>query len=102
MERAKTLRIATWLHCLDMAADTNEITSQTMEVTQHGRGPLLELLLGPIMSSLTFAEVVEHILAKNQHRAECSLNDLWVHHAGICEELDNLIEVRRMGTIKSS
>ena len=76
VERAKTLRITTWLHCLDIVADGDEIASQTMEVTWHGRGPLLELLLGPMMSSLTFAEVVECVLAENQHRAEHSLNNL--------------------------
>ena len=76
MERAKTLQIATWLHHLDMAADEDEITSQTMEVAWHGRGPLLELLLAPMMSSLMFMEVVECVLAKNQHRVEHSLSDL--------------------------
>ena len=32
LDRAKTLRIATWLHCLDMAvAEKDQITSQTLE-----------------------------------------------------------------------
>ena len=85
-----------------MAADGDEITSQTMEVTWHGKGPLLELLLGPMMSSLTFAEVVECILAEHWHRAERSLNNLRVCHAWIRGELDNLVEARRMEMIKSS
>ena len=33
VERAKILRIATWLHCLDMAAEGDETASQTLEVT---------------------------------------------------------------------
>ena len=33
VERAKTLRIATWLHRLDMAAEGDEIASQTLEAT---------------------------------------------------------------------
>ena len=33
VERAKTLRIATWLHCLDMVAEEDEIASQTLEAT---------------------------------------------------------------------
>ena len=74
--RAKTLRIATWLHHLDMAAEGDETASQTLEVDWHGRGPLLDLLLAPTMSSLTFAEVVECVLAKNWHRAESSLDNL--------------------------
>ena len=59
VERAKTLQITVWLHCLDMAADGDETASLSLEVTRHSRGPLLELLLAPMMSSLTFAEVVE-------------------------------------------
>ena len=45
IDRAKTLRIATWLHHLDMSADGDAMASETLEVTWHGRGPLLELLL---------------------------------------------------------
>ena len=39
VERAKTLRIAIWLHHLDMAAAGDETASLSLEVTQHGRGP---------------------------------------------------------------
>ena len=65
VNRAKTLRIATWLHCLDMSAEGDGMASQTLEVKQHGRGPLVDLLLAPMMSSLTFAEVVECVLNEN-------------------------------------
>ena len=81
VDRAKTLRIATWLHHLDMAAEGDEIASQTLKVKRHGRGPLLDLLLAPMMSSLTFVEVVECVLAENQHRAESLLDDLRGCHA---------------------
>ena len=83
VDRAKTLRIATWLHRLDMVAEGNETASQTLEVTQHGRDPLLDLLLAPMMSSLTFTEVVECVLAENRHRTESSLDDLQGCHAQI-------------------
>ena len=73
VERAKTLQIATWLHCLDMVAEGDETA---LEVAWHGRGPLLDLLLAPMTSSLTLMEVVECVLAKNQHRVESSLDDL--------------------------
>ena len=62
VERAKTLRIATWLHHLDMAAEGDEIASQTPEAARHRKGPLLDLLLAPMMGSLTFAEVVDRVL----------------------------------------
>ena len=32
VDRAKTLQIATWLHCLDMVAEGDGIASQTLEV----------------------------------------------------------------------
>ena len=83
VERAKTLRIATWLHRLDMVVKGDEIASQTLEATQHRKGPLLDLLLAPMMGSLTFVEVVDHVLDKNWHRAESSLGDLQGHHAQI-------------------
>ena len=68
VERAKTLQIAAWLHRLDMAADGDETASFSLEVARHGRGPLLDLLLAPMTSSLTFAEVVQCVLAKIRHR----------------------------------
>ena len=95
VDRAKTLQIATWLHCLDMLAVGDGIASQTLEVKQHGRGPLLDLLLAPMMSSLTFAEVVECVLNENWHRAESSLDDLQGCHAQIQGELDDLTEAHQ-------
>ena len=92
VDRAKTLQITTWLHCLDMVAEGDGIASQTLEVKRHGRGPLVDLLLAPMMGSLTFAEVVECVLAENRHSAESSLDDLQGHCAWIQGELDNLTE----------
>ena len=102
MERAKTLRIAAWLHRLDMAADGDETASLSLEAAQHGRGPLLELLLAPMMSSLTFVEVVECVLAENWHGVESSLDDLRGHRAHLQGELDDLIEDHKRESLKSS
>ena len=100
VDRAKTLRIATWLHHRDMAAEGDETASQTLEVAWHGRGPLLDLLLAPMMSSLTFTEVVECVLAEN--RIESSLDDLQGHRAQLQGELDDLIEAHREESDKPS
>ena len=102
MERTKTLQIAAWLHHLDMAADGDETASWSLEVTQHGRGPLLDLLLAPMMSRLAFAEVVECVLAENRHRVESSLDDLQGHRAQLQGELDNFIEAHKRKSVKSS
>ena len=95
VERAKTLQIVTWLHRLDMVAEGDEIASQTLEATQHRKGPLLDLLLAPMMGSLTFVEVVDRVLDENWHRAESSLAELQGCRTRIQGELDNLIEAHR-------
>ena len=102
VEKAKTLRIAAWLHHLDMATDGDETASLSLEATQHGRGPLLELLLAPMTSSLTLTEVVQCVLAKNWHRIESLLDDLQECHTQLWGELDDLIESQKGETIKSS
>ena len=95
VERAKTLRTATWLHHLDMAAEGDQIASQTLEATRHRRSPLLDLLLAPMMGSLTFAEVVDRVLDKNRCREESLLAELHGHCTWIRGELDNLTEAHR-------
>ena len=38
LEKAKTLRVAVWLHHLDMAAAGDEAASFSLDATRHGRG----------------------------------------------------------------
>ena len=83
VERAKILRIATWLHRLDMAMEGEEIASQTLEATRHSKGSLLDLLLAPMTGSLTFAEVVDRVLDENRCREESSLAKLHGHRTWI-------------------
>ena len=97
VDRAKTLRIATWLHRLDMvAAERDQITSQTLEAARHKKGPLVGLLLAPMMGNLTFAEVVGQVLDENWRREESSLANLQGCRTQIRGELDDLIETRRV------
>ena len=95
VERAKTLQIATWLHHLDMVAEGDKIASQTLEAIQHRKGPLLDLLLAPMTGSLTFVEVVDHVLDQNQCREESSLTELHGHCTQIRGELDDLTEAHQ-------
>ena len=77
VDRAKTLRIAAWLHRLDMAvAEKDQSASQTLEAARHQRGPLMDLLLAPMTGNLTFAEVVGRVLDENRHHEESSLANL--------------------------
>ena len=76
LERAKTLRVAVWLHRLDMAASGDGKASYSLEVTWHSRGPLVEFLLAPQASSLTFEEVVDQVLVENQYKIESLLDNV--------------------------
>ena len=76
VEKAKTLWVAVWLHCLDMAAAEDGTASSFLDVTRHGRGPLLEFILAPQTSSLTFEEVVQRVLAENWYKTESSLDNV--------------------------
>ena len=96
IERAKTLRIATWLHRLDMAVEGDQIASQTLEAARHRRGPLVDLFLAPMTGSLTFTEVVDRVLDENWHWEESSLAELQGCHSWIRGELDDLIEARQV------
>ena len=55
-----------------------------------------------MMSSLTFTEVVECVLAENWHRVESSLDELQGHRAQLQGELDDLIEAHKKKSLKSS
>ena len=76
LERAKTLQVAVWLHCLDMAAAGDREASYSLDASRHGRGPLLEFLLALLASNLTFEEVVHRVLAENRDKIESSLNHI--------------------------
>ena len=102
MDRARTLRVATWLHQLDMSARGDGMASETLEASRHSQGPLLDLFLTPMMSNLTFKEVVNRVLYENQHDAQRSLDDLRAHCACIHEELDDLTKTHGEESDKSS
>ena len=76
LEKAKTLWVAVWLHHLDMAASGDGMASHSLDAAQHSRGPLLEFLLAPQASSLTFEEVVHRVLAENWYKVKSSLDNV--------------------------
>ena len=95
LDRAKTLRVAAWLHWLDMSAGGDGMASETLEVSWHSLGPLLESFLAPTMSNLTFQEVVDRVLHENQCDAQHSLDDLRARRARIHQELDDFTQAHR-------
>ena len=102
LNHARTLRVAAWLHQLDMSAGGDGMASETLEALWHSQGPLLDLFLTPMTSNLTFPEVVNRVLCENRCRAQRSLDDLREHHAHIHEELDDLTKAHREESDKSS
>ena len=102
VEKAKTLRVAVWLHHLDMAAAEDGTASLSLDVTQHGRGPPLEFLLALKTSSLTFEEVIQQVLAENRYKTESSLDNVQRLWAQLQRELKDLSQPHRVGPDKSS
>ena len=87
---AKTLRVAVWLHRLDMAMEGEGMASETLEALWHWQDALLESFLTPRTSKLTFQEVVDCILNENWHASEHLLHYLRACHACNHEVLDEL------------
>ena len=102
VDRARTLRVAAWLHHLDMSARGDGMASETLEASWHRPGPLLDLFLTPMMCNLTFKEVVDHVLCKNRRDAQSLLDDLRACCAHIHKELDDLTKAHGEESDKSS
>ena len=95
MDHAVALRVAVWLHRLDMAMGGEPLASESLEARQHHLGPLLESFLTPRTSGLTYQEVVDHVLMEN-----CQATDQSLHHLQVCrtckwEVLEGLIKAHR-------
>ena len=95
LDWARTLRVAVWLHHLDMAVGGDQSASETLDASRHSLGCLLESLLIPTTHDLTFREVVACCLYKNRCNTQHHLGDLIKHHNRVHEELDNLVEAHK-------
>ena len=73
-----------------MAAARDEKASYSLDTTRHIRGPLLEFLLAPQASNLTFEEVVGQVLVENQDKIESSLDHVQGFWAQLQGELEDL------------
>ena len=91
-DHAKTLRVAVWLHRLDMAMGGEALVSETLEASRHHLGLLLESFLTPRTSNLTFQEVIDRILKENHQASQQLLHHLRGRHVHNCEVLDGLIK----------
>ena len=93
---AKTLRVAMWLHRLDMALSREPMASETLVPSRHDLGPLLGYFLAPRVTwNLCFEDVLHQVLEENrmqnerQHRgAPASLNKYHSCRTRLHGELD--------------
>ena len=92
MDHAMALRVAIWLHWLNMAVGGEALASETLEASQHCLGPLLESFLTPRTSNLSCREVVDCVLTENRWASEQSLHHLQGHCTRDREVLDGLIK----------
>ena len=93
VDHAVALRVAVWLHRLDMAVGGEALASETLEASRHHLGPLLESFLTPRTSNLTYQEVVDCVLTENHRASEQSLRHLQGHRTCDREALEGLIKV---------
>ena len=92
MDHAVALRVAIWLHRLDMAGGGEALASESLEAEQHYQGPLLESFLTPGMSGLTYQQVVDQVLMENHPATNQSLCHLQERHTRKREALEGLIK----------
>ena len=93
VDHAMALRVAVWLHQLDMAMGGEALASKSLEASRHHLGPLLESFLTPRTSNLTYEEVVDHVLRENHRASEESLHHLLGRCTHDRQVLDGLIKV---------
>ena len=85
-----------------MATTGDRMASYSLDATRHGKGPLLEFLLAPLASNLTFEEVVHWVLAENRDKMESSLNNVQKLQAQLHVELQDLNKACERETDKSA
>ena len=92
VDHAMALRVAIWLHQLNMAVEGKGMASETLESSRHCLGPLLESFLTLRTSNLTFQELVDCVLNENHQASQQSLHYLRGRGTHDCEVLDGLIK----------
>ena len=75
--QARTLRVAVWLHRLDMALSKEPAASGSLVQARHSFGHLLAYFLAPGTAwGLQFEDVVDQVLRENRKQNERKCNEL--------------------------
>ena len=94
MDRAQILRIAAWLHRLDLSATYGAEIAASPRVEDYDIGPLLEYFLMPKLSDITLEEVAARVAQENRRDMEISLRDLHKERDLLRNEIELLASAR--------
>ena len=75
-DRAEILRVAAWLHRLDLSAMYGAEIAASPRVQEYDIGPLLEYFLMPKLTTITLEEVALRVAQENRGDMEASLREL--------------------------
>ena len=89
-DRAQILRIATWLHRLDLSTTYGVEIAASPRVEDYDIGPLLEYFLMPKLSDITLEEVAARVAQENCRDMEISLRDLHEERDSLRNEIELL------------
>ena len=89
-DRAQILRVAAWLHRLDLSATYGVEIAASPRVEDYDIGPLLEYFLMPKLSDITLKEVAARVAQENCRNMEASLRDLHEERDSLRNEIELL------------
>ena len=93
-DRAQILRVAAWLHRLDLSATYGAEIAASPRVEDYDIGPLLEYFLMPKLSDITLEEVTARVAQENCRDMEASLRDLHEERDSLRNEIELLASAR--------
>ena len=93
-DRAQILRVAIWLHRLDLCATHGAEIAASPRVEDYDIGPLLEYFFIPKLSDITLGEVTFRVAQENCRDMEISLRDLHKERDSLQNEIELLARAR--------
>ena len=93
-DRAQILRVAAWLHRLDLSTMYGAEIAASPRVEDYDIGPLLEYFLMPKLSDITLEEVAARVAQENCRDIEASLRDLHEERDSLQNEIELLASAR--------
>ena len=93
-DRAQVLRVAVWLHRLDLCATYGTEIAASPRVEDYDIGPLLQYFLMPKLSDITLEEVTARVAQENRWDMEISLRDLHEERDSLQNKIELLARAR--------